>query len=73
MADSPVTGKLPLGSVARDVISGFEGVVTARQEDLYEATTVRLTPNRLDPNDGKRLAPEWFAESQVEFIRAWRR
>jgi hypothetical protein len=58
---------IALGSKARDPISGFEGIVTARTEYLYSVPQVALTPERVGVN-GERLQPEWFEEARLEGV-----
>lgn len=56
-----------LGDVARDRISGFRGVVTARTEWLYGCIRVALAPTLLKESGELREA-EWFDENQVDVV-----
>ena len=57
---------IELGKKARDTISGFEGIVTARHEYLYGCKRVSVTPQKLQ--EGKPIACEWFDEGQLEIV-----
>jgi hypothetical protein len=56
-----------LGDSVRDEITGFEGVVLARTEYLYEATILRVHARKL--NDGKIQEPVWLEEDRLEVIK----
>lgn len=56
-----------LGDSVRDSISGFEGVVTARSEQLYSTPKV-FVEACLPGDDGRVLPGEWFDEARVETI-----
>ena len=58
---------LPLGRLARDAISGFEGVIECRTEWLNGCFRVGLAPNHLD-KDGKMLDSRAFDAEQVEVL-----
>lgn len=55
---------IKLGTTVRDVITGFEGVVTGRAEYLTGCAQVQVVPRVLD-KDGKRRDSEWFDEQRV--------
>lgn len=54
---------IPLGAVAQDTISGFEGVVVCRSEWLYGC--VRLTVQPREMHDGKPVDTQTFDEPQL--------
>ncbi len=57
-----------LGSVVRDRITGFTGLVYGTHQYLSGCSKVTLQPMELD-KDGKPRATEWFDEQQVEVLR----
>lgn len=57
-----------LGDLARDTISGFEGIVTSKTEWLNGCVRIGLSPKRL--HDGKRIESEVFDIEQCELIEA---
>jgi hypothetical protein len=58
---------IKLGSIVKDRISGFTGVVTSRTEWLYGCVRLGVNPQELD-KDGKHLEGRTFDEPQMEFI-----
>lgn len=54
-----------LGKTAKDKISGFEGIITARCEYLYGITRVLLTGKCVEH---KKPEEYWVDESQIELI-----
>lgn len=58
---------LKLGVLARDKVSGFEGIVMARTEWAYGCTRIGLYP-RVTNEDGDVKDDQWFDERQVEQI-----
>ena len=56
---------LLLGKKAKDKITGFEGILTAKAQYLYGCTQYCLTP---PAKDGKTLTSEWFDEGRIEVI-----
>ena len=56
--------KNPLGKLARDKITGFEGIVTCHAKHLYGCDSYGLTPE-ID-NDGKLRDTCWFDEGRIE-------
>ncbi len=58
-----------LGDNVRDVIAGFEGVVTGRAEYLYGCVQVFVSPRKLD-KEGKLLDGVWFDEGRVEVVES---
>lgn len=57
--------EITLGVKARDVITGFEGVVTGHCRHLTGCDTYGLTP---PAKDGKIEAPSWFDENRIEVL-----
>lgn len=55
-----------LGDRVKDMLSDFEGVVTARSEFLYGCVRVQVTSRGL--HEGKPIEPYWFDEPQLEVI-----
>jgi hypothetical protein len=62
------TTKIELGDIARDRMTGFEGVVVARTEWLYGCSRLTLKPQGL--KDGKSIDTETFDEPQLERVIA---
>ncbi len=60
---------LPLGRLARDVVSGFTGIIESRTEWLNGCFRVALAPNHLD-KDGKMLDSRAFDAEQIELLPA---
>ena len=58
---------LPLGRLAKDTISGFEGIIESRTEWLNGCFRIALAPNRLD-KDGKMLDSKAFDAEQIEIL-----
>jgi len=55
-----------LGTRARDMVSGFEGIITGRAEYLNGCTQFCLKP-RVD-DDGKELDGCWYDNGQLEVL-----
>lgn len=55
-----------LGLKARDIVTGFEGVIVGRTEWMTGCATVGLAPG-LD-KDGKVPDATWFDETRVELL-----
>lgn len=56
-----------LGSKAKDIITGFEGIVSGRTEWLYGCTRIALIPKEL--KDGVPQEEVWFDEQRIELIK----
>ena len=54
-----------LGQKARDIITGFEGIVIGRAEYLYGCAQYGLMPPVVD---GRLTGSEWFDEGRIEVI-----
>jgi hypothetical protein len=63
-----ITAKPALGDLAKDKISGFTGIVTARTEWLNKCVRVQLSPDKLQ-KDGTVIDSQTFDEEQVEVIK----
>jgi hypothetical protein len=59
--------KIKVGCHARDIYTGFEGIVIARTEWLYACDRVTIKPLKLD-KDGKIQDTECFDVQQVEVL-----
>ncbi len=57
-----------LGDSAKDVISGFTGIVTGRAEYLTGCTQFVVSAQKLD-KDGKLPGAEWFDESRLMVVK----
>lgn len=58
---------IKLGDRVRDEVTGFEGVVLARAEALYEATLCRVHSRSVDDQGNPRV-PVWFEEDRLTII-----
>ena len=58
--------KIELGDTVKDIITGFEGVVVARTDWLYNC--VRFTVQPKEMKDGKPLDSITFDEDQLSVI-----
>lgn len=56
---------LPLGRLARDTVSGFQGIIESRTEWLNGCFRVALAPDHLD-KDGKMLDSRAFDAEQIK-------
>ncbi len=59
--------KIELGDLAKDVVTGFEGVVIGITEWLHGCTTVTVRPTEL--HDGKQIDSASFDEPQLEIVK----
>lgn len=66
MSISGATYDVELGDVARDRISGFQGVVTSITHFLSQCTRVSLSPQGL--HDGKPIEAHWFDITHIEVL-----
>jgi hypothetical protein len=55
---------IELGRTARDKITGFTGIVTARMEDLFSAPQVKIQSK--DIQNGVPVVAQWFEEGRVK-------
>jgi len=67
MAKSTTLNSIEMGATYRDVISGFEGVVTAKCEYMTGCDQVVLKPRGLN-EDGTERKGVWFDVEQVERV-----
>lgn len=58
----PRDAAFPLGSRARDTVTGFTGIVTGRAEYLADTPSIRLTAE----NRQEDLKERWVAEARCE-------
>lgn len=61
------TTEINLGDMARDKITGFDGVITGRTEWINGCVRYALQSKTL--KDGKILEPEWIDSQQIEIIK----
>lgn len=59
--------KYPMNVVARDTISGFEGVIIARNAHLFGCAQYGLAPQELG-SDGSPRKTEYFDEARIEIL-----
>lgn len=59
--------KYPMNVVAKDSISGFQGVIIARNAHLFGCAQYGLAPQELG-SDGSPRKTEYFDESRIEII-----
>jgi len=64
--------RIPIGSMARDTITGFKGVVIGRSEYLHGCVHVCIQPKELD-KDGQPKKSKWFDEPQLEPVPSKKR
>ena len=55
-----------LGKMARDKVTGFEGMITGHAKHLYGCDTYWLDP-KVD-KEGKTQSGHWFDEGRIEII-----
>lgn len=54
------------GKLAKDKVTGFTGIVTAKCKYMYGCTQFALSPY-ID-KDGKRIEGEWFDKGRIEIL-----
>jgi len=59
--------KYPMNVIAKDVISGFEGVIIARSAHLFGCAQYGLAPQELS-SDGSPRKTEYFDEARIEIV-----
>jgi hypothetical protein len=59
-----------LGDLARDAVSGFEGVVVAAHQYLHGCRRLSIQPQHL--HDGKPIEPQTFDEPQIVLLESRR-
>ncbi|HLB65274.1 MAG TPA: hypothetical protein VJJ46_10565 [Anaerolineales bacterium] len=69
MARLKQMGLVDLGDRAKDVISGFCGIVVGRTTWLYGCSRLGLQAEK-PGTDGKLQTTEWFDEGQVRLMKA---
>jgi hypothetical protein len=63
-----VNFKFELGSILKDSVTGFQGVVTGRTEWLYGCKRYVLTPQKL--KDGRPIEGVWVDEPQLIEVKS---
>jgi hypothetical protein len=61
---------IKIGDLARDSVTGFEGVVVAAHEYLHGCKRFSIQPQQL--HDGKPIEPQTFDEPQMILVEARR-
>lgn len=56
----------PLGAKAKDVITGFEGIIIGRSDHITGCNTYGLKP-KVD-KEGKTVEAEWFDETTIKVV-----
>lgn len=59
--------KYPMNVVAKDTISGFQGVIIARNAHLFGCAQYGLAPQEL-ASDGSPKKTDYFDESRIEIL-----
>jgi len=59
--------KHALGIQAKDIITGFKGIIIGRAEHLYGCNTYGITPQNLT-KEGGRKETDWFDEDRIQPI-----
>jgi hypothetical protein len=59
--------KYPMNVVAKDTVSGFEGIIIARSAHLFGCAQYGLAPQDL-ASDGTTKKTEYFDESRIEIL-----
>lgn len=60
---------IELGQLAKDAVTGFEGVITGRAQYLYGCDQYCIVP-RIN-KDGKMGESQWFDEGRIRIIGPW--
>jgi len=58
--------KHELGIEAKDIITGFSGIIMSRSEHLTGCNVYSISPKTLQ--EGKLAETQWFDESRIEKI-----
>lgn len=61
--------EIELGDIARDTITGFEGVVIGKTNWLHNCTTITLQPKKLK-DDGSPQESKMFDAPQLELVES---
>jgi hypothetical protein len=59
--------KYPMNAIAKDTVSGFKGVIIARNAHLFGCAQYGLAPQELS-SDGSPRQTEFFDEARIEII-----
>lgn len=59
--------KVTLGCVAKDTITGFEGVVVSVNEQIDGTVQMKLQPHKLN-KDGGITKPEWIDSGRLVWV-----
>lgn len=58
--------KIELGDTAKDIITGYKGVVVSRTDWLWACTRFGIQSKKL--KDGQPTDAQWFDEHQLEIV-----
>ena len=58
--------EIKLGQKAKDIVTGFEGIIVGKADYLYGCSQYGIVP-KLD-KDGKKGDTEWFDEGRIRII-----
>lgn len=64
---TPVDFKFDLGSLIKDKITGFQGIITTRSQWISNCNTYGVKPRNLD-KDGAPMDVRWFDEPMVDLV-----
>lgn len=56
------------GDLAKDIVTGFAGIITSRTTWLHGCDRITITPNKLG-SDGSPIKEETFDEQRIEVIK----
>lgn len=59
--------KYPMNAIAKDTVSGFQGVIIARNAHLFGCAQYGLAPQELS-SDGSPRQTEFFDEARIEIL-----
>jgi hypothetical protein len=59
--------KIELGSKVKDIVNGFEGIMTGRAEYLTGCVQLLVAPDKLD-KDGKMHDSVWLDQSRLVVV-----
>lgn len=59
--------KFEKGVKVKDIITGFNGVITGRCDHITGCNTYGINPQKLDSN-GKPIEAQWFDENRLKVI-----
>ena len=60
--------KYELGIEVRDIVSGYQGIITARIQYLLGSTEYGIIPRNINKDCEKRTGIEYFLEGKLEYV-----